>query len=131
MAESILQPISSDEIKPTKPNYYERIVGTLKNNRRVRFILVFLLILTVINIFLIHYNQFTIVSDNTSSSITNGIYFTSTQFATVGYGDISPKTTLAKMFSSFVHLTVLSIAINFAEEFIKKKKKSKRLMKSK
>lgn len=131
MAESVLQPLTPNEAKPTKPNYYERIIGTLKNNRRVRFILVFLVILTVVNILLIYNNQFTVASDNTASSITNGIYFTSTQFATVGYGDISPKTPLAKMVSSFVHLTVLCIAINFAEEFIYYEKKTKRLMRAK
>lgn len=37
MAESILQPISSDEIKPTKPNYYERIIGTLKKQSSSTF----------------------------------------------------------------------------------------------
>lgn len=105
-------------IKKNKPSYYERIVGTLKNNRRVRFILVFLIILMIINILLIYYDQFTIASTNTASSITNGIYFTSTQFATVGYGDISPKTPIAKIVASVAHLMILAIAINFAEEFI-------------
>lgn len=112
-----------------KPPMYKRIIGTLRYNRRVQFILLFLLSLMVINIILIYYDQFNIPSDNTASSISNGIYFTTTQFATIGYGDISPKTTIAKMFSSFVHLTILCIAINFAEEFIYYEKKIKKSFK--
>ena len=118
-----------EESKPKKPPMYKRVLGTLRHNKRVKFILGFLQCLMIINIILIYFDQFNINSENTASSVTNGIYFTTTQFATIGYGDISPKTTLAKMFSSIVHLTILCIAINFAEEFIYYEKNIKKSFK--
>lgn len=120
---------SDVESKPKKLPMYKRVLGTLRHNKRVKFILGFLLCLMIINIILIYFDQFNINSENTASSVTNGIYFTTTQFATIGYGDISPKTTLAKMFSSIVHLTILCIAINFAEEFIYYEKNIKKSFK--
>lgn len=96
---------------------FKSIINTFKTNGRVQCILAMVILLTIINILLFYYDQFTLSSSNTSSSILNGVYFTSTQFSTVGYGDICPKTTLAKVLASTFQFIIVFISLNIATEF--------------
>lgn len=48
---------------------------------------------------------------------TNAFYLTTTQLSTIGYGDITPKTPLAKLVASFAHFAIMFIGYSIAEEF--------------
>jgi hypothetical protein len=54
---------------------------------------------------------------NLNNTLTDGIYFTTTQFSTVGYGDITPKTPVAKWMCSFSHLLIIAISLELISEF--------------
>lgn len=97
---------------------YNRIKKTWNENGRVKFIVIAIMILIIMNTILISTEQFNITEDiRDSMAVTNGIYFTTTQFATVGYGDITPKTGIAKWCASLSHIVIFAIAINLASEF--------------
>lgn len=95
-----------------------RIKKTWNENGRVKFIVIAIMILIIMNTILISTEQFNITEDiKDSMAVTNGVYFTTTQFATVGYGDITPKTGIAKWCASLSHLVIFAIAVNLASEF--------------
>lgn len=50
-------------------------------------------------------------------AIGNGLYFTTTQFTTIGYGDMGPKTVLGKGITCIAHFMVLFISLKLMEEF--------------
>ena len=57
-----------------------------------------------------------IIKRNAGNTLTDGFYFTTTQFSTVGYGDITPKTTIAKWISGFFHITIVAISLSLLSE---------------
>ena len=91
----------------------------------LRSILIFFIITLIINLILINYGHFDSeptdgsekIKRTASSTITDGVYFTTTQFSTIGYGDITPKTNTAKIISSFCHLLIIAISLKLISEF--------------
>jgi len=83
---------------------------------KLRFITFFIIILYCINLGLIkegHCN----VKDSGDSIFTDSFYLTTTQITTIGYGDVTPQTYVAKIIFSFVHMVVLFLTYSLAEEF--------------
>jgi hypothetical protein len=56
-------------------------------------------------------------SDNEfeSSSFIDSLHYTLTSFSTVGYGDITPNTTYAKVWTSFMHIMIIIISLKLFE----------------
>lgn len=52
-----------------------------------------------------------------SNAITDSLYFTTTAFGTFGYGDIYPKTTIAKLYISLMHFIIIIFSMNLYENF--------------
>ncbi len=84
---------------------------------KLQLILKTFLLLFFINVVLMFIGTHYEVRNNPEDVFTNGFYLTTTQLTTIGYGDITPKSNLAKMITSAAHLVVLYIAYNLAEEF--------------
>ena len=49
--------------------------------------------------------------------ITDGVYFTTTQLSTIGYGDITPKSNTAKNICSIVHIFIIAISLKLFSEY--------------
>ena len=108
--------VSVDTTK--KVGIFKNIYNTFLTNGKVQFIFVVLILLLIVNTILFHNDHFTTpASDSISSNIINGFYFTSTQFSTVGYGDISPKTHLAKFVCTVAQFIIVFLSLNIANEF--------------
>lgn len=100
-----------------KLKYYTcSLYGAIMNSWKLKFLIIFSLILVIINAALIYFGHYNVSSDEKGVP-TNAIYLSTTQLTTIGYGDITPTTYIAKWFSSFVHLVILVISLNLAEEF--------------
>jgi hypothetical protein len=88
-------------------------------------IIVFLIIILIINLILIGTGHFDSepeegkekIKRDIGNTLTDGIYFTTTQFSTIGYGDLTPKTSAAKWICSFNHLLIISISLKLISEF--------------
>ncbi len=92
------------------------LYGSVAKSWKLKFLIAFSILLIIINASLIANDQYNVSSDK-DSTWTNSVYLSTTQLTTMGYGDVTPQTHLAKWFSSFVHLVVLFITLGLAEEF--------------
>ena len=56
-------------------------------------------------------------SDNQfeSSSFIDSLHYTLTSFSTIGYGDITPNTTYAKLWTNFMHIIIISVSLKLFE----------------
>ncbi len=90
-----------------------------KHSPYLQTIITFLLIILIVNIYLMYNGHFDEDGErpDLKTAATNGFYFTTTQFTTIGYGDMSPKTKISKLITSGIHLSILFIALKLAEEF--------------
>lgn len=87
-----------------------------KKSWKLRFITLFIIILFCINCYLIQTNQVT-AGSNESGVALNSFYFTTTQLSSVGFGDWTPRTSLAKWSMSIANILVMVIAYSVVEEF--------------
>ncbi len=92
------------------------VTHSFKKSWKLRFITFFFIILMIVNAGMIYYEQYN-VENNKESVLTNTLYLTTTQITTIGYGDVTPQTHVAKIISSLVHLVVMFITYSMAEEF--------------
>lgn len=71
---------------------------------------------------LIYSMLFTLNKDNFkgAQSFLDIIYFTTTTQSTIGYGDITPNTQIAKSIVMIHHLVVLAIATHFVVSIVRK-----------
>lgn len=102
---------------PCKIKQFGSFVFTsYSNSWKLKFITLFLIILVCINYYLIYTNQ--ISSSNLEGGMfINSVYFTTTQLSSVGFGDWTPSTGLAKVTTSLANILVMFIAYSIAEEF--------------
>lgn len=92
------------------------LFNSYANSWKLCFITLFLIILVCVNYYLIYTNQ--ISSANLEGGMfVNSVYFTTTQLSSVGFGDWTPSTGLAKMTTSLANVLVMFIAYSMAEEF--------------
>lgn len=113
----------TDWIKSSPSNLKNKLIHakqSYSNSWKLQLILKFFLLLFFINIMLMsigeadeHYE----VKKNPEDIITNSFYLTTTQLTTIGYGDITPVSTTAKLVVSCAHLVIMYIAYSLAEEF--------------
>lgn len=79
-----------------------------------RVVLTFVIIFLIINIICITYTE--LFNNNKDlpvhEKIIDGIYFTTTTFSSVGYGDISPIHPASKLIVSLQQLFLLSITVD-------------------
>lgn len=88
-------------------------------------IVIFFIIILIINLILIGTGHFDSEPEDgtkkpkrsADSILIDGIYFTTTQFSTVGYGDITPKTNVAKIMASLCHFLIIAISLKLISEF--------------
>ena len=90
-----------------------------KHSPYLQTIIIFLLIILIVNIYLMYNGHFDEDGErpDLKTAATNGLYFTTTQFTTIGYGDMSPKSKISKLITSGIHLSILYIELKLAEEF--------------
>ena len=50
---------------------------------------------------------------NDGDRILDSLYFTTTQFSTIGYGDITPKFMASKLLCTFTHFLIISVSFKF------------------
>ncbi len=104
-------------------------------SNKMRFLLLFFLMLVCVNFMLIYFNYMNISSSiilgdpsapgyvkptklqRAMSSIGNSLYFTTTQITTIGYGDVTPNTTIGKACVTLAHVVIGFIALNLAAEY--------------
>jgi hypothetical protein len=99
-----------------------KIKTIVKNYYSIQIAIFFIIILCV-NAWLIKNGHF----DNEDPQIedirkegktaVDSFYFTSTQFSTIGYGDISPKSKRARIISSFFHIIIIALTFKLFAEF--------------
>lgn len=93
--------------------YLDEIIKYSTKNYIKTLIIIFTIML-IINMCMIGASQFDdpdYKERNFGNTITDSIYFTTTQFSTVGYGDITAKTGIAKWISSFFHIIIIYISL--------------------
>lgn len=103
---------------------YLGILGFLQKSY-IRTIIIFCTIILIINLILIgtgHFDSEPAEGEEkfkrtTGNTITDSLYFTTTQVSSIGYGDITPKTTIAKWMCSFCHILIISISLKLISEF--------------
>lgn len=91
----------------------------------IRSILFFFIIILIINLILIGNGHFDLepvdgkekFKRNFSNTLTDGVYFTTTQISTIGYGDITPQTSTSKWLSTISHILIILIHLNLISEF--------------
>lgn len=91
--------------------------GILKYSTKnyIKTLIIIFTIMLIINMCMIGASQFDdpdCKERNFGNTITDSIYFTTTQFSTVGYGDITAKTGIAKWISSFFHIIIIYITLD-------------------
>lgn len=95
------------------------VFNTIYKSSYIRAILIFFTIILLINLILLFTGH--LGSDKTELSFIDKIiecfYYTSTQFSTIGYGDISPVTPFGKVVTSGMHVIVIFITLRLASEF--------------
>jgi hypothetical protein len=90
----------------------------------VKTILIFFIIILIINLFLIGYGHFDAEPTDDQkrfertpwNTVIDSVYFTTTQLSTIGYGDITAKTTTAKNVCSLVHVFIIIISLKLFSE---------------
>ncbi len=85
----------------------------------LKTIIIFLLIILMVNSYLIYKGHFDSdgLETDYKTAMTDGIYFTTTQFTTIGHGYMGPKTKIGKIITSIIHIMVLFISLKLATEF--------------
>ncbi len=91
----------------------------------IRTIAIFFIIILIVNLILIGLGHFDSEPEeggkkfkrDYGNTMTDGLYFTTTQFSTIGYGDITPKTQFSKWICAMVHFTVIAITLKLFSEF--------------
>ena len=69
------------------------------------------------------------IYDFISDPFTDACHYTFTTMATVGYGDITPKSTIAKYWTMFMHIITIIMSLKIFEYFITDEASSKALLK--
>lgn len=106
-------------------------------NHYVKTILIFFTIILIINLFLIWFGHFDAepadgeekFKRTTWNTVVDSVYFTTTQLSTIGYGDITAKTTTAKNVCSLVHVFIIIISLKLFSEIGFMSKADKDLLK--
>ncbi len=90
-----------------------------KHSSYLQTIIVLLILILIINFYLIYNGHFNEDGDrpDVKTGLTDTLYFTTTQFTTIGYGDMGPKTKISRIITSIIHMSVLFISLKLAEEF--------------
>lgn len=106
------------KIPSSLKGFFVNVKKSYSASWKLQLILKVFIILLFTNIALMtskekHYD----IKINPDDIITNSFYLTTTQLTTIGYGDITPKTNIAKLVVSVAHLFVMFIAYSLAEEF--------------
>jgi hypothetical protein len=92
------------------------VSNSYKKSWKLRFITLFIIILFCMNCYLIHTGQVT--ANNMDGGVgLNSLYFTTTQLSSVGFGDWTPSSNLAKWSVSIANILVMVIAYSVVEEF--------------
>lgn len=131
----MIRPPSSEGNRLVRGLDYLRFVGQKTwYSDKMRFLIIFMMMLCVINFMLIYFGCMNISSSiilgndpnrpdrpstlsRIASSVGNGIYLSTTQLTTMGYGDVTPTNTIGKTCVSIVHLVIAFIAFNLAVEY--------------
>ncbi len=91
----------------------------------VRTIFIFFIIILTINLILIFNGHFDSepaegeekFKRTVENTFVDGVYFTTTQMSTIGYGDITAKTDTAKYICSLVHIFIIAVSLKLFSEF--------------
>ncbi len=76
------------------------------------WIIITVVILTFINNMLIRRDMLTVSKDRPlKETLTDALYFTTTTFSSVGYGDITPKTANAKIIVAFEQVLLICLSL--------------------
>jgi hypothetical protein len=93
----------------------------IKHNYIITIIIFFIILLCINHFILFKNGHFYSDEDKlikTDKDIrTDSFYFTTTQFSTIGYGDLTPKTNMAKMITSISHILIIFISLKLMAEF--------------
>lgn len=102
---------------PCRLREFTCFVGnSYKKSWKLKFITLFIIILFCLNCYLIHTGQVT--ANNMDGGVgLNSLYFTTTQLSSVGFGDWTPLSNLAKLTTSISNILVMVIAYSVVEEF--------------
>ena len=90
----------------------------------IRTIFIFFVIILIVNLILIGNGHFDAEPDDGSvkfertvnNTLVDGFYFTTTQFSTIGYGDVTPKTNISKGISSLFHIVIIALTLKLFSE---------------
>ena len=99
------------------PIFY--VGNTIANSGYIITIIMFFLIVIIVNTALFKNGHFgdDYVNQDLKSLVNESFYYTTTQFSTVGYGDISPKTGVSKFITGFFHFMIIFITYKLSSEF--------------
>jgi len=99
-----------------KQSIFAGVWKVLKTSWKVQFVLGLLIILFSLNCYMISAGHYIIAAEGSSIPV-NSIYLTTTQISTVGFGDITCRTSAAKLVSSSVYALIMFLAFGLSEEF--------------
>lgn len=98
-------------------NKLHGIYNICKSSWKIKSSLFFILSLLIINVILMYYGQFSVRPESVKEIVGNSFYLTTTQLSTIGYGDITPVSQIARIVTSIAHLAVIFITFSIVEEF--------------
>lgn len=79
-----------------------------------------IIIIFVVNLILVYNGHFYSDDDQntktTNDKVSDTIYLTTTQISTIGYGDLTAKTNVAKIITSVAHLAIIVLTYNLISE---------------
>lgn len=96
-------------------SYYWAEILKYSTKSYIKTLIILFTIMLIINMCMIGASQFDepdYKGRNFGNTITDSVYFTTAQFSTVGYGDITAKTGIAKWISSFFHIIIIFISLD-------------------